>query len=82
MTKNFTYEQALMEPDECFSAPEEIIANNSYSNEQKLKLLEQWENDVKELMVAEGENMPKKTKNGSNPGEILGKIHKAMESLN
>jgi hypothetical protein len=50
-------DKALVDPALVFKAPEEILANNELSREQKIKILQRWEYDVRELQVAEEEGM-------------------------
>ena len=37
--------------------PEQVLADNELSREQKIKILQRWEYDVRELQVAEEEGM-------------------------
>ena len=37
--------------------PEQLLARDELTNEQKIGILRQWEQDLRELMVAEEENM-------------------------
>jgi hypothetical protein len=50
-------DKALVDPALVFKAPEEVLANNELSREQKIKILQRWEYDVRELQVAEEEGM-------------------------
>jgi hypothetical protein len=47
----------LVDPALVFKAPEEVVADNELSREQKIKILQRWEYDVRELQVAEEEGM-------------------------
>ncbi len=50
-------EKALLDPGLVFKTPEELLANNELSREQKIEILRRWEYDVRELQVAEEESM-------------------------
>ena len=50
-------EKALLDPALVFKTPEEVLADNELSREQKIKILRRWEYDVRELQVAEEEGM-------------------------
>ncbi len=50
-------DKALVDPALVFKAPEEVLADNELSREQKIKILQRWEYDVRELQVAEEEGM-------------------------
>ena len=50
-------EKALVDPGLVFKAPEEVLADNELSREQKIKILRRWEYDMRELQVAEEEGM-------------------------
>lgn len=50
-------DKALVDPALVFKAPEEVLADNELSREQKIKILRRWEYDARELQVAEEEGM-------------------------
>lgn len=50
-------EKALLDPGSVFETPEEVVASNELSREQKIKILHRWEFDVRELQVAAEEGM-------------------------
>jgi hypothetical protein len=50
-------EKALLDPGLVFKTPEELLANNALSREQKVEILRRWEYDARELQVAEEEGM-------------------------
>lgn len=51
-------ERAFIDPGSVFRSPREVLACGHLSREQKIELLRRWEYDVRELQVAEEENMP------------------------
>jgi hypothetical protein len=50
-------EKALLDAALVFKTPEEVLADNELSREQKIKIFRRWEYDVRELQVAEEEGM-------------------------
>jgi hypothetical protein len=50
-------EKALLDPGSVFKTPQELLANNELSREQKIEILRRWEYDVRQLQVAEEESM-------------------------
>jgi hypothetical protein len=69
------FDKALQDPGLTFKRPTEILQSKDLSREQKIKLLRQWEYDVREIQVAEEENMA-----GPEP-VTLSSIHEALSSL-
>lgn len=69
--------KALLDPPSVFSSPNEVLAQDDISNEDKLKILQQWEYDCKELETAEDENMPD---SGYQP-DILYLVLQAIQAL-
>lgn len=51
-------EIALINPANVFHTPQELLEVEDLSREQKIEILRRWEYDVRELQVAEEENMP------------------------
>ena len=51
------FEKALIDPSSVFKTPEEVLQEKDLSREQKIEILRRWEFDVRELQVAEEENM-------------------------
>ncbi len=51
-------ERAFIDPGAVFRSPRELLQCADLSREQKVELLRRWEYDVRELQVAEEENMP------------------------
>jgi hypothetical protein len=50
-------EKALLDPGSVFKTPQELLANNELSREQKIEILRRWEYDIRQLQVAEEESM-------------------------
>ena len=51
------YEQALHDPHAVFREPEEVLARQDLTTDQKHAILENWRQDALRLSASEGENM-------------------------
>lgn len=51
-------DRALMDPANVFCTPQKVLESQDLSHQQKIEILRHWEYDVRELQVAEEENMP------------------------
>jgi len=49
--------KALLDPSSVFASPQEVLINQELSREQKIQILKRWESDMREILVAEEENM-------------------------
>ncbi len=69
-------------PQTHYKTPDDLINDQEISLDEKLKALNIWEQDARQLMVASGEGMP-----GSNEGikrgdhPMLGQVERAKISL-
>lgn len=54
--KNF--EEILRDPSAAFAEPAEVLGENRWSGDEKVRILRQWRYDIVQLQVASGENMP------------------------
>ncbi|MBI1179826.1 MAG: hypothetical protein GC201_04655 [Alphaproteobacteria bacterium] len=64
---------------EKYAHPEEILRDKSLSRDEKAQLLNEWEQDLRQLMVASEENMAG-TVTGQ-PAESLAAVHEALAEL-
>lgn len=48
----------LIDPSAAYDSPEDVVNDNDLSVSEKRKVLDQWEFDARELLVATEENMP------------------------
>ena len=55
MTNDF--EQIVLRPDAYFEHPSEILAHAEWTHEQKIRALENWKNNVVEMLESDNENM-------------------------
>jgi len=70
------FEKAKLNPAASFKSPQEVVSNQELSHEQKIDILQRWEEDARALEVAEEEGMP-----GPQP-KLLQPIRDALHSLN
>lgn len=68
-------DKALLDPASEFSSLADVVSDQSLSRDQKVKILERWEYDARELQVAEEENM------AGGPGNQLDDVLAALNSL-
>jgi hypothetical protein len=63
-----------------FDRPRDILDSRDLSAEQKVKLLREWEFDLRELQVASEENMTGAAASGAT-GELLRECRRALARL-
>ncbi len=69
-------QQALIDPATTFTSPKDVLIRNDLARHLKIKILKRWESDIREILVAEEENMQ-----GKDVGETLTAIRQALHSL-
>jgi hypothetical protein len=74
-----TKEPVAGDVSERYAHPETILQDQSLTREQKIKKLEEWEQDLRQLMVASDENMTG-TVTGQ-PAESLQAVTDALSKL-
>ena len=70
------FEKAKLNPAAVFKSPQEVVSNQELSREQKIEILQQWEQDATAMEVADEESMP-----GPQP-KLLQPIRDALHALN
>jgi len=70
------FEKAKLNPAAGFKSPQEVASNQELSREQKITILQRWEQDATAMEVAEEEGMP-----GPQP-KLLQPIRDALHALN
>ena len=70
------FEKAKLNPAAVFKTPEDVVAIQELSREQKIEILRQWEQDARLMEVAEEESMA-----GPQP-KLLQPIRDALHALN
>lgn len=69
---------ALLDPQQVFSSPEEVVNHPALEREDKIRILRRWEYDVRDLEVAEEEGMPA---SGVQPEGLLKRILTGLTTL-
>lgn len=62
---NKKFNEAIIDPSAVFDRPSEVLAMENLSTKEKIEILKRWEQDARELAVAEEEGMTG-TGNGAN----------------
>jgi len=70
-------EKAKFNPASIYQSPKQLMADQSISKEDKISILEHWEDDERERLVAEEENMLP----SDNEKYILDEIRQALDQL-
>ena len=68
-------EAAMVNPTDYFGDPAEVVRSSALSRSQKLKILQQWELDARQLSVAEEENM------AGGEESMVGRVSRAILAL-
>jgi hypothetical protein len=68
-------EKAKLNPAASFKSPQEVVSSQELSREQKIEILQRWEQDARLMEVAEEESM-----SGSQP-KLLQPIRDALHAL-
>lgn len=53
--------QALLDPASIFKDPQDVLLSQELTRDQKIQILRRWSYEIRELQVAEEENMQGKT---------------------
>ena len=69
------FEKAKLNPAAGFKSPQEVASNRELSRDQKIEILQRWEQDATAMEVAEEEGMP-----GPQP-KLLQPIRDALHTL-
>jgi len=69
------FEKALKDPTLVYHSPAEVLADNQLNDKQRLEILKRWEQDARELDVAQDEGMT------GGESSILDDVLEAMETL-
>jgi hypothetical protein len=74
------FDSAMTDVSKMFAHPQEILSAEDLSQEQKVKLLRQWELDLRENLVASEENMTAPNPEGQS-AELLRGVRRALIDL-
>ena len=70
------FEKAKLNPAAVFKSPQEVVSTQELSRQQKIEVLQRWEEDARLMEVADEESMP-----GPQP-KLLQPIRDALHALN
>ncbi len=73
--ENLDIKRALSNPKEIFGTPEQVLANPRLDRESKCAILKSWEQDARELAVAEEEGM------AGGEQDMLQRVLRALDSV-
>jgi hypothetical protein len=78
-----TFNQAMQDVARHFRSPHAVVESDELDRQQKIKLLQQWEQDLRLEMVATEENMPGKmpAQNAGGAAEQFRKVRAALKDL-
>ena len=69
------FEKALHDPSEVYAFPRDVLLDDTLTDAQKKRVLQEWELDAREIMQADDENMA-----GDSPS-MLQRVHAALAKL-
>ena len=75
------FEETFVDVGKIYAHPGDIVAADDLSQPQKVKLLRQWEFDLRENLVATEENMTTDATPEGHSAELLRSVRKALLSL-
>ena len=78
---NARFDEALTDVSRVYAHPTEILSAEDLSQQQKVKLLRQWEFDLRENLVASEENMTAETVPEGQSAELLRGVRKALLAI-
>lgn len=71
------FKKAMTNPAKVFADPKDVLEDNRFSPEQKIKILDSWAVDANGLIRAESENMKPPVSEGKG-ASLLKSINKAI----
>jgi hypothetical protein len=76
----------LIDPEEMFGLPENLMINSTIADETKIRALNLWKHDLVLLMTATDENMPARTSEpsyvpGGSTAEMLRRVSNVLLAL-
>ena len=74
-------DSAMQHPDAVYTEPEEVMADTTLSYEEKMKVLQNWADETKQLLEAEAENMPPERPEPHHAETTLQKINTLLARL-
>ena len=81
MISNARFDDLLTDVTKIYAHPDDIVADNALSHAQRVQLLQQWELDLRENMVASEENMTSAPSQQGVSAELLRDVRKALQTI-
>ncbi len=81
MNHKQTLKEIKKDPSYYYKSPQKVVRDVSFDEKEKKEILNQWEQDAKALLRAEGENMPAERAMKIDPAEQLQDIENAKRKL-
>jgi len=81
MINNARFEDTMTDVAKVYSHPKDIVDAEDLSQQQKVKLLKQWEFDLRENLVASEENMTADNVPEGQSAELLRGVRKALLAM-
>ncbi|MFP3875002.1 MAG: hypothetical protein ACLFQT_11590 [Thiohalophilus sp.] len=75
MNQQTDFEKALKDPTLIYHSPNDVLVDQQLTDEQRLQILKRWEQDARELDVAQEEGMT------GGESSLLDEILNAIETL-
>jgi|GEM_PF-1922862 len=74
-------DKAKASPEAFFGSPSGLLANTELSKDDKITILESWQQEVLQLTVAEEENMPQLNNPAADHEKLLNEINQMLIQL-
>lgn len=81
MIPNARFEEMMADVGKIYADADDIVADDDLTRPQKVKLLRQWELDLRENLVATEENMAAAGSPEGRSAELLRSVRKALMAL-
>jgi len=78
---NMNMQQAMKNPNVVFVSPETLASAPCLSSLQKRAILTQWKDQLRQLLIADEENMPRFNANAGANAECLRRVTDAINRL-
>ena len=79
--ESYKWREALADPGRFFDTPAAVCDTTSRTDSEKIELLQAWERNTRQLMVAEGEGLSESFSHPDQCADLLQAIHAALTSL-
>jgi DNA gyrase/topoisomerase IV subunit B len=80
VTQNKHLKEAMIHPEVLYNSPDDVLNDKDLSKDRKLTILENWADEVQQVLDADAENMCPE-KNGTHVEKLLQKITDCMRAL-